>query len=49
MGGGGVKLGEAYQSASIRELVIGRQAASAKLSGQKGNTPDRPLRSRSVC
>ncbi len=49
MGLGVSKLTEAYQTANTIETMHGSQTASYKIRSQKGNSPDRQLRSPSAC
>ena len=46
---GGHKLTEAYQTSNTIKMILRSQTASYKIRIQKGNSPDRQLRSRSVC
>ena len=49
MEAGASKLTKSYQTANAMILMYGSQSARDKFRGQKGNTPDRPLRSPSTC
>ena len=46
---GGPKLTELYQTSNAIEMISRSQAASTKIRSQKGNSPDRQLRSPSTC
>ena len=45
---GGIALTEPYQTPNARYFYPGSQTTSDKTRGQKGNSPDRQLRSQSV-
>ena len=45
---GGIELTEPYQTPNAIYLNLGSQSANDKIRGQKGNSPDRQLRSQSV-
>ena len=44
MAAGATKLTKAYQTSNAVELIYRSQSARDKFRGQKGNTPDHPLR-----
>ena len=45
---GGIALTEPYQTPNATYFELGSQTTNDKIRGQKGNSPDRQLRSQSV-
>ena len=45
---GGIALTEPYQTPNATYIKSGSQTTNDKIRGQKGNSPDRQLRSQSV-
>ena len=45
---GGIVLTEPYQTPNATYFELGSQTTNDKIRGQKGNSPDRQLRSQSV-